>query len=172
MHRNSGCRTQIFCKIVYIVIYSVHLMLGAHEVKSWQLTSVMRPWCWKWSVTLWATLIRLWLYWLSSYLQLLLGRFLCNFIDVECNTCFSGRQACISLAWCVTLLNYLTWLECVIGTSGLCIIPSWWGWHVVEKLWFRAAVARQECQNDNCCACVFILLVPYVCRSCVCWRFI
>jgi hypothetical protein len=56
--------------------------------------------------------------------QLLLGRFLCNFIGVECNTCFSGRQACISLAWCVTLLNYLTWLECVIGTSGLCIIPS------------------------------------------------
>jgi hypothetical protein len=23
-------------------------------------------------------------------------------------------------------------------------------------------VARQQCQNDNCCACVFILLVPYV----------
>ncbi len=42
-----------------------------------------RSWWRVWSVTLWATLMRSWLHSLSCYLELLLCRFLCNFIDLS-----------------------------------------------------------------------------------------
>jgi hypothetical protein len=47
--------------------------MAACHCRSW--------WRW-WSVTLWATHMRLWLHSLSCYLKLLLWRFLCNCIDL------------------------------------------------------------------------------------------
>ncbi len=71
--------------------------MAARHCHSW--------WRW-WSVTLWATLMRLWLHSLSCYLQLLLWRFLCNFID---------------------LLDVIMFFCYWIPIVGKCKIPGWSG---------------------------------------------
>jgi hypothetical protein len=133
--------------------------MAARHCRSW--------WRW-WSITLWATLMRLWLHSLLCYLKLLLWRFLCNFInlyyvsdnDMEISSSSSllfimsktdcyihldfsvGQNSCLWQAYIQTTVLLLFLIPPLSHYGSRYFAPShdWFFKSLAEKMWQKSPI--------------------------------